>query len=146
MKKLLTLTAVGAIMAASANAATQCVKNVTNQTSCSGGTDYNDSDWTIKCDTDTYRGTYFCSKQGGDYTGEAAENLQQDDGDNPVGFCWCRLLTPAVSKWVFTGWSYEQYCSRNCAFRCLDFEGLAGFSADYAQYGLVYMLDNLLSY
>ncbi len=115
MKKLLTLTALGAILAAPAIAATQCIKsNPSNCTNQSSGY----SNWTISCDNATYKGVAMLGSSDAT-VGDVADSLQWGDGSNPYYVdtgCWCKMTYPAESKWVYVGTAPGGYFT--CADLC----------------------------
>ena len=147
MKKLLTLTAVGAIMAASANAATQCVyKPSTLSQNCTAQV-LGEAEWEITCGEFTYRGvamwTYLTS-------GDARYDILPDayfswgdsssvEGKETYVICYCKMIYPVESKWIRRDASMPQGNSGgawvdalgnidSCAFYCLDDQGVGDSS------------------
>ena len=115
------LVAGAAMVTSSVYAVTKCVK-LTAGTTCTADTfvDAGQSDWTATCGGVLISGIGFCSSQDGGTTGAASNVLTTslDEADNR--YCWCRMLSPAVSRWVFY-LDFEfpgrcaYYCARNCA-------------------------------
>ena len=102
MKKLLTLTAVGAMMTAPAFAVQQCVFKPTmdNWEVCNEGTDgmsYG-MNWWVKCNGVQYRGIATFSLSD---VGDVADDL---DSDGSIAtervYCYCKMIYPVLSKWI----------------------------------------------
>ena len=137
MKKLLILTAVGAILAAPAMAVQKCVKLTVSSTCAAPGYSqaYKYIDWSATCTTNgneiPIQGIGVCSTSvPTDYESdsEASELVVADtiasgssDDDTTRLGCWCKMVSPAVSKWVFllnyTNNEYED-CAPYCALAC----------------------------
>ena len=69
----------------------------------------------------TVRGVAGCSKSGGTAYTTTTDILTtlttaSDENNNK---CWCKMVTPVVSKWVYIR-SYEHIgsCAKSCAYRC----------------------------
>ncbi|MBR2392934.1 MAG: hypothetical protein IKB05_00380 [Alphaproteobacteria bacterium] len=135
MKKLLTLTAVGTLLAVPAMAVQQCVALDSSTTTCtSTPVNWNGTaEWEVTCTTDgtnvPIKGVSACSNVKGDtdyaiYSDGALPTLS--DASSEVNFyCWCKMVEPAVSSWVYTN-IYTP--ASNCAFYC------SGNCATHAQY------------
>ncbi len=130
MKNILILTAIGAIITAPAIAVQKCVA-LNNNTSCKvgKGATYGYADWTLTCTTGTttvpISGIGVCSNQAGnaailsttlEYTAisNATDPNQCYTGD--ARYCWCRMLSPAVSQWVYSG--LEMNTESDCLYKC----------------------------
>ena len=110
-----------------AYAVTKCVK-LSSSTTCSHvnpGTYV--VDWTSNC---TSRGTSVaisgisqCSSTSGSSTGQKATSLEISGGTDDK-YCWCKMVSPAVSSWVF---NYDRGSASNCAYSCAN--GCANFAA-----------------
>lgn len=72
----------------------------------------------------TVRGVAGCSKSGGTVGTTTKDILPTlDDKDNANNDeCWCKMLIPAVSQWVYlksyTGNGGIGSCAKSCAYRC----------------------------
>ena len=128
MKKLLTLTAVGVILAAPAMAAQKCVALDPSTTTCTSTQAYGNADWSARCTTNgisvPIKGIAMCSNQAADAqygTSDAITTVSSTTDTTNVN-CWCKMVEPAVSSWVFIAASQSAgncayYCSRHCAYR-----------------------------
>ncbi|MBP3316553.1 MAG: hypothetical protein J6L70_03065 [Alphaproteobacteria bacterium] len=75
----------------------------------------------------TVRGVAGCSKSGGTAYTTTTDILTTlttaSDGNNNK--CWCKMVTPVVSKWVYIrSYSNAGSCAKSCAYRCE--EAMAG--------------------
>ena len=125
MKKLLFLTAVGALLTAPAIAAQKCVVLDSNAEAISVDYKLRGTDWSVSFENVTVKGVAFCSSKAC-----TADSISQkvsfgySDFSNRCN-CWCRMTSPAVSQWV---WSGEQCpasgvgggvnCMASCAAMC----------------------------
>ena len=113
MKKLLTLTAVGALLAAPAMAVQKCVNLDAGDYGDREEDLYDRPDWFVSYvdyGGPVVRGIGICSS---DYNEPGTFSSRLDkltfDGDNLENnkYCWCKMLSPAVSSWVFSSKSGE---------------------------------------
>ena len=124
MKKTLFLFALGAIMATPAIAVQKCValQATENYTSAFGGTsDVRCADWGATGATNniTVEGVGVCSNNAG--TQATRDNLSFDVSSTTNNkYCWCKMISPAISKWVYPGTSNtsEANCLKYCAASC----------------------------
>ncbi|MBR2393776.1 MAG: hypothetical protein IKB05_04790 [Alphaproteobacteria bacterium] len=111
----------------------------TTQTTCTSGLTDKRLDWISTCNSVyspsvyegydamfetgnyTVRGVAGCSKSGGTAYTTTTDILTtlttaSDENNNK---CWCKMVTPVVSKWVYIR-SYEHIgsCAKSCAYRC----------------------------
>ena len=132
MKKLLILTAVGAMLAAPAIAVQKCVALNTESTECGSPDPYpylNTPWWEAICTTNDkkllIKGIGACSRlQEPTYTLAYPYNTiptVSNSSDTTNVNCWCKMISPAVSRWVFakTHTSVGD-CAASCAFYCID--------------------------
>ena len=124
MKKHLIIA--GIICAASippAYAVTKCVK-LSSSTTCSyvdPGTSV--VDWTSNCTSSgtsvAISGISQCSSTRGSSNGQKATALEISGGTDDK-YCWCKMVSPAVSSWVFNadGYGSASYCAHYCAGDC----------------------------
>ncbi|MBQ7127953.1 MAG: hypothetical protein IJO18_03145 [Alphaproteobacteria bacterium] len=105
MKKLLTLTAVGVILAVPAFAVQQCVFKPTmdNWEVCDNGTDGLSDDsggWWIDCNGTRYRGIAMYSTAD---VGDVAETIDSGTPNTTTVYCYCKMIYPVLSKWIKFG-------------------------------------------
>ena len=112
-----------------AYAVTKCVK-LTSSTTCSyvnPGTSV--VDWTSNCTSSgtsvAISGISQCSSTSGSSIGQKATALEISGGTDDK-YCWCKMVSPAVSSWVFRG--SMSSCANDCATRCAN---LAALSASF---------------
>ena len=123
MKKHLIIA--GIICAASippAYAVTKCVKLTSSTTCTSASVSYSQSNWSATCGGIEIQGVAFCGSQDGGSTGTTSETVTTSSVSDDNKYCWCKMVSPAVSSWVF----YDSYlstgvclygCARYCAVR-----------------------------
>ena len=127
MKKHLIIA--GIICAASippAYAVTKCVK-LTPSTTCTTSSG-NGSNWSATCGGIEIQGVAFCGSQNGGSIGATTENVTASSTSNNNKYCWCKMVSPAVSSWVFY---YSRASAGDCAFYCANncARGAYGISA-----------------
>lgn len=105
-----------------ASAVTKCVK-LSSSTTCSyvnpGGYVV---DWTSNCTSSgtsvAISGISQCSSTRGSLVGQKATGLKISGGTGDK-YCWCKMVSPAVSSWVFSfDYGSASSCADNCAFSC----------------------------
>ncbi|MBE6459659.1 MAG: hypothetical protein E7009_01585 [Alphaproteobacteria bacterium] len=134
MKKLLTLTAVGAILAAPATAVQKCVALDPEHVSCyPTSEEYSDfvgkAEWSITCTTNgtsvPIKGIGMCSNQAANDFFDTSEAITtvSSESDMTDRYCWCKMVEPAVSSWVYIGtdvYGGDRACAYGCAASCFD--------------------------
>ncbi len=127
MKKLLIITAVGAILTAPAMAAQKCVALDASTTTCTSTVASGNADWSATCKTNgtsvPIKGIAMCSNQAADAqfgTSDAITTISSTTDTTNVN-CWCKMVEPAVSSWVFilasaSAGSCANSCSTYCAY------------------------------
>ncbi len=116
----------------SAYAVTKCVK-LSSSTTCSYVNPGNYVvDWTSNCKSSgtsvAISGISQCSSTSGSSTGQKATSLEISGGTDDK-YCWCKMVSPAVSTWVFdNGLGSAANCAINCAYAC------AGDVASFASF------------
>ncbi|MBR2393073.1 MAG: hypothetical protein IKB05_01110 [Alphaproteobacteria bacterium] len=117
MKKLLTLTAVGAILAAPATAVQRCVALSENNNDFYID-DYEYSEWTLKSSNITIKGIGLCTGTSGAVK-ETSDTLLNYGGGY---YCWCRMISPAVSSWFSSNFedNDDYICATNCSLACAE--------------------------
>ena len=104
---------------------TKCVK-LTSSTTCSYlNPGDNVVDWTSNCTSSgtsvAIRGISQCSSTSGSSAGQTATSLEVSGGTN-AKYCWCKMISPAVSSWVFANArGTASACASRCAINCADF-------------------------
>ena len=119
MKKHLIIA--GIICAASippAYAVTKCVK-LTPSTTCPTSSG-NGSNWSATCGGIEIQGVAFCGSRKDGSIGATSETVTTSPNSDNNKNCWCKMVSPAVSSWVFYG-SFSS--AGDCAVRCA---GLCG--------------------
>lgn len=121
-----------AITTTGAHAVTKCVAlNTDSGTTCTSNYKQykNYSDWTAFCTTNDVRttisGVAICSDlMGTTYQALTGVSVSETFDDNR--YCWCRVISPALSQWVYTQDNLSgDYCARDCAYTCaLAFQGM----------------------
>ena len=121
MKKHLIIA--GIICAASippAYAVTKCVK-LSSSTTCTSSPDWaGQSNWSATCGGIEIQGVAFCSSQDGGSVGTKSETVTTSLTSDDNKYCWCKMVSPAVSSWVFyfsraSAGDCAFYCANNCA-------------------------------
>ena len=119
-----------AITTTGAHAVTKCVALNSSSTTCaSDHTQYQKrTDWAATCTTNgvstPISGIGICSTTRG--TDHHTETLLYTSSTSDANnYCWCRMISPAVSRWVFaasyaTTGSCAQYCAYACAAHVRD--------------------------
>jgi len=114
----------------SVHAATKCVK-LTPSANCS----YNQavalgqSNWTFSCNKIQINGVMFCGSQKSNRIGSISDTVQISTTSENNRYCWCKIVTPAVSPWVFVQDRESAYnCAQSCARSCATF---AAASTDF---------------
>ena len=120
MKKHLIIA--GIICAASippAYAVTKCVKLTSSTTCTSYSGTAGQSNWSATCGGIEIQGVAFCGSQKGGSAGAKSETVTTSPASDDNVHCWCKMVSPAVSSWVFAASSsYAGSCATNCAFSC----------------------------
>lgn len=104
------------------SAAQKCVP-LNSSTTCTGQISNNTSYWVANCSTggtDVFvRGRCGCSSQNGDGIGAKSDSITTSRTAEENMYCWCKMTTPAISSWVFTGFSGTAgSCATSCARVC----------------------------
>lgn len=116
-----------------ASAVTKCVK-LSSSTTCSQvkpGTYV--VDWTSNCTSSgtsvAISGVSQCSSTSGSSVGQKATALKISGGTDDK-YCWCKMVSPAVSSWVFfNNYVSASICASACAAYCAN--SVAASSASF---------------
>ena len=108
-----------------AHAVTKCVALNNSSTTCtSNNTEYQyHTDWAATCTTNgvstPISGIGICSSTDGGSTGATATELDTSSTADENLNCWCKMTSPAVSRWVCDGsLTSAGNCARDCASNC----------------------------
>ena len=112
-----------AMVAAPAHAVTKCVALNSSTTCTSSYSQYQGhTDWAATCTTNgvstPISGIGICSStQGSKY--QTATELDTSSTADDNKYCWCRMISPAVSRWVFYhSTASSGFCAQGCARDC----------------------------
>ena len=96
-------------------AVTKCVK-LSSSTTCSNhSSESGQSNWSATCGGISIQGIGFCGSQYGGSVGATTDAVTTSSSNDANKYCWCRMISPAVSQWVFL---IEYSSAGNCANRC----------------------------
>ena len=130
MKKHLILAgvfSVAIVQSQPAMAVTKCVALNGGTTCTSNNTDYQyHTDWAATCTTNgvstPISGIGICSSTSDSSTSQTATELDISSTSDDNKYCWCRMISPAVSRWVYANKiPSANYCPQNCAYFCADY-------------------------
>ena len=130
MKKHLIIA--GIICAASippAAAVTKCVALNSSTTCTSSSGAPGQSNWSATCGGIEIQGVAFCGSRNGVFAGTKSENVTTGSTSDDNKYCWCKMVSPAVSRWVFhPADTLAGSCAYSCAYLCAaDAQGSASF-------------------
>ena len=117
-----------------ATAVSTCIP-LTPDDSCSFSfVSYGGPDWESYCagTTAAFIGVGICSSQNGGSTGTTATSIKTSNIHAENKYCWCKLISPAVSLWHFVyiepdaDLEDHYLCSEFCSIHCG-----AGFNNSY---------------
>lgn len=102
-------------------AVTKCVA-LTPSTTCLGSS-VNGATWSATCSGGrvSLQGVAFCSDQDGQETGAKTTNLTYSHTTYENMYCWCKMISPAVSQWVHVSINPTPTSSSNCTINCRDY-------------------------
>ena len=115
-----------AMVAAPAHAVTKCAALNSSSTTCTSESDpfqyQGHTDWAATCTTNgvstPISGTGICSSTGGSEYRTATELYASSTGSANKN-CWCKMISPSVSRWVLIGlYASAGDCALNCAAAC----------------------------
>ena len=120
----LAIAPVCAITTTGAHAVTKCVALNSSTTCTSNDSLYlNHADWAATCTTNgvstPISGIGICVNTEGGSIGSISTELVPSSISDNNRYCWCRMISPAVSRWVFYGSTASAgVCDRRCAYIC----------------------------
>ena len=125
LKILITGAMLCAITTTGAHAVTKCVALNSRSTRCTTDDSQYESytDWAATCTTNVVStpisGIGICSSTQGSLTGATATELDTSSTTDDNKYCWCKMTSPAVSRWVFNrSYSSTGDCAQDCAYHC----------------------------
>ncbi len=124
MKKVLITTGlcVGlTCLAGIADGATKCVA-LNSSTTCAVTPRDGTLNWSATCTTAgkmvPISGVAGCSSQNGGSMGATADTLTTSDTPAENNHCWCKMISPAISSWVYWGEDTTGLCAKSCTHFC----------------------------
>ena len=111
-------------------AVTKCVKLTSSTTCTSYSGAVGQSNWSARCGGTEIQGVAFCGSKDGGSIGTKSETVTTSSTSDNNKYCWCKMVSPAVSSWVFL---YSRPSVGSCAYYCAN--SCANYSAYYAQSG-----------
>ena len=123
------------ILTGGAHAVQKCVALDASSTTCTSTPTAGNADWSATCTTDgtsvPIKGIAMCSNQAADaqYGTSDAITTVSSASDTTNLNCWCKMVEPAVSSWVFLGaHASAGSCAYDCSFPCAYFaQGISAF-------------------
>ena len=108
-----------------AMAVTKCVKLTPSTTCTSHSGAFGQSNWSATCGGIEIQGVAFCGSQNGGSVGATSEKVTTSSTSDDNKNCWCKMVSPAVSSWVFnvsaeSAGACAYLCAYNCAARALN--------------------------
>ena len=101
-------------------AVTKCVA-LNSSTTCTNSSGKG-ANWSVTCNSLPVQGVAFCGDQNGVSLGATSDNITTIATSNANLYCWCKMTSPAVSRWVFVGSTGgSDYCANTCAAQCANF-------------------------
>ena len=137
MKNIVMLSAILAVVSVPAAAVQKCVALGRGTTCAAPGKLSNPptgkADWELTCTTNresvTVNGIGVCAGQVGNSTPldsltiSACFSTGQCPAEGEARNCWCRMVSPALSQWVYSGLVYrsQSECLNYCASTCYQY-------------------------
>ena len=121
MKKTFILTALGVILTVPTFAAVQKCIAMTADTTCSDWVAEEYSyDWSVTCNRIPVKGIAVIADNNVD---DVADSLTHINGSQ----CWCKIVSPVVSKWAWVSVTTKPYCAIECATHMINDSEFRGF-------------------
>ena len=113
------------ILTGGAHAVQKCVALDASTTTCTSTPTAGKADWSATCTTDgtsvPIKGIAMCSNQAADAqlgTSDAITTVSGSSDTTNLN-CWCKMVEPAVSSWVFVyAYTSAGGCAYYCAYLC----------------------------
>jgi len=113
------------ILTGGAHAVQKCVALDASTTTCTSTPANGNADWSATCTTNgtsvPIKGIAMCSNQAADAQYGTSDAIKTVSGttDTTNVNCWCKMVEPAVSSWVFIGaYSSAGSCASGCSYFC----------------------------
>lgn len=107
------------IVPGNCHAAAKCVATLSSSQSCQIDSKIGFIGWQVTCGQMKLIGTGACSNISGGKIAAQADNIPAANSSDINKFCWCRMMSPAVSKWIFSyPFSSAAECAYGCGYRC----------------------------
>ena len=117
MKQIYIYLGIICLLCTPAHAATKCVALNASST-CTKRSNPSLSDWNATCSNIPVKGIGVCSSTPGSTAGQTADTLETAYNADENGYCWCKMVSPAVSRWVFNYYGTTTSCMPYCAHSC----------------------------
>ena len=113
------------------SAVTKCVKLTPSTTCTSGNAESGQLNWSVTCGGILIQGIAGCGSTKFNAVGTTSDTVTTSTTADNNKYCWCKMISPAVSKWVFnidnvTASACATSCAANCAGRVQQFPALRG--------------------
>ena len=110
-----------------AAAVTKCVKLTSSTTCINPSAELRQSNWSATCGGIEIQGVALCGSQNGGSPGKTSETVKISSISDNNTHCWCKMVSPAVSSWVYRNMSSNN-CAYGCASSCAGYvQGLSAF-------------------
>ncbi len=113
------------ILTGGAHAVQKCVALDASTTTCTSTAASGNADWSATCTTNgtsvPIKGIAMCSNQAADATYGTSDAITtvSSTSDTTNVNCWCKMVEPAVSSWVFIyAYTSAGHCAANCSGNC----------------------------
>ena len=104
-----------------AYAVIKCVKLTPSTTCTSFSGSYYYSNWSATCGGIEIQGVVFCSSTNAGSVGTTTEKIVATAENEDNKYCWCKMVSPAVSSWVYGGsFTNGAACANKCAYHCAE--------------------------
>lgn len=118
-RQIIVIIASAFVILGNCHAATKCVATLNASQSCQNNAKIGFIGWQATCGQMTIIGTGACSNVSGGKIAAQADNIPAENSSDINKFCWCRMMSPAVSKWIFSyPFSSAAECAYSCGYRC----------------------------
>lgn len=111
-----------------AYSAVKCIPHTSYPSCGTLSVEESQTDWSMDCDgfgsisgSSIVKGVGLCSNKFAD-TGTFSDSITFSKNASENVYCWCKMLSPVVSKWTSAGDYVSTYedCALSCAASCTD--------------------------
>ena len=107
-----------------AAAVTKCVKLTSSATCINPSAELRQSNWSATCGGIEIQGIGLCGSKNGLGPGIPSGSVTTSSTPDDNIYCWCKMVSPAVSHWVFydadtPASNCASICARYCAYDAL---------------------------